>query len=431
MKIATFTVDVTPPIGNPIAFGINEKMDSPIYVRGAVIDDGQKRIVLASADFIYIWGKAHEQMKKMMAKAAGTVSKNVFLHSIHQHDSVRISLELNEVFKKYKGVECTPLPYYKEINERLKESIEAAVGRMRKVKCMATAERRISGLASNRRLLDENGKVYAMRYSRCTDPKLQKESIGIIDPTLRSIGFIGRNNEPVAIMHFYASHPMTAYGRNMVGADVPGVALDYLKKHSASGKDTLNIYFTGCGGNVTFGKYSISPPQKSLRLLGERLGKALLANCNSLEEKPMGLISLKHSRFEFPLDPQITEEAMLKKIEEAKEPNLALRASTHLTIKKNWDKWKTPCISRISFGQEINMLSIPAETVVEYQLYAQSLVPEKFLACTAYGNGIYHYIPTKAMYDEGGYEPEYGAVTTAEVEEKMKKAIYESLKDLI
>lgn len=428
MKTGIFEVDVTPEIGGPIAYGINEKVDSPIFIRGVVIDDSKKRIVLASCDFLYIWGGAYEQMKKVIAKAAETIPVNVFLHSVHQHDSVRIALELNDAYKKFKGLEITPLSYYKRINADLSAAVAKTVKKMKAVKNIASAERRISGLASNRRLLDKNGKVYAMRWSLCHDPKLQSEPTGLIDPVLRSIGLIGKDNKPLVVMHFYASHPMTAYGRNMCSGDVPGAALDYSRKHY--GEDVPQIYFNGCGGNITFGKYSLENKEKSLRLLGERLGKELLENCRGLEQKNIGEISLKNSTFELPLKPELNEKALLKKINENQNVNEKVLLSMRLEMVRHWDKWKKLNISRISIGEDIHLLSIPSEAVVEYQLYAQELVPEKFLACAAYANSSYGYIPTAKMYDEGGYEPEYGAVTTAEAEEKMKKSIYEVLKDL-
>lgn len=423
MKISTFSIDVTPPVGVPIAFGINEKVGSPIYIRGIIIDDSRTRIVMASADFIYICGKAYVQMKKTIAKAAGTTPGNVFLHAVHQHDSMRFFLELNPFFKKYVGRECISLSYYREVISKLEKYVRAASRKMLSVKSMATAERRISGLASNRRLLNENGKVYAMRFSLCSDPEKRKKPVGRIDPLLRSIGFIGRKNTPIAILHFYASHPIILDRRNMVSADVPGVALNYIKENPGFGKDALNIYFNGCGANITFGKYFIPPQEKSLKLLGERLGKSLQENCNHLEEKPMGPVSFKHSRFDFPLAPDIKEGKIKKQIANKENVSLSAKACIGLAVEKEWHKWKNPQISRISLGSEINIMSFPAETVVEYQLYAQSLIPEKFLACAAYGNGIYYYIPTKKMFEEGGYESTYGTITTPEIEKNMKKAI--------
>jgi len=45
LKIVTFKVDVTPPVGEPLAYDPNEKVETPIYVSGIVVDDGKTRAV--------------------------------------------------------------------------------------------------------------------------------------------------------------------------------------------------------------------------------------------------------------------------------------------------------------------------------------------------------------------------------------------------
>ena len=127
MKLRTFKIDVTPGIGAPLAYGINKKVDSPIFIRGVIIDDSQKRIVLVSCDFIGIWGSAYREMKKIIAKSAGIDIHNVFLHSIHQHDSVWIAPELNRASCKYNnGIEQTPVDYFRGICKSLSSAIAKA-----------------------------------------------------------------------------------------------------------------------------------------------------------------------------------------------------------------------------------------------------------------------------------------------------------------
>jgi hypothetical protein len=50
-------------------------------------------------------------------------------------------------------------------------------------------------------------------------------------------------------------------------------------------------------------------------------------------------------------------------------------------------------------------LHLPGESMVEYQLYAQRLMPGEFVAVAAYGDCGPGYICTEAAFAEGGYEP--------------------------
>lgn len=428
LQIAFFKVDVTPPVGAQMAYGLNKKIDTPIFIRGLIINDGSTRAVIVSCDFVYVWGQTWFEWRKAIADAAGTSEDRVFLHSIHQHDSMRISPQWNEFTRKF-GQEAVSEDYCRDTLKKLRTSVASAVnGEWHDVSKLMTAERRLSGLAANRRMLDENNKWFATRYSMCADPKLRALPVGTIDPLLRTIAFSGKDGKIIAALHFYAAHPMAAYRREMVGQDVPGVALDYVEKEFD--KATFNIYLNGCGGNISFGKYQLgNNKEKSLEVLGRRLGEGLVANLKNLEEKPLGKLSFVNADFKFPLNPELTEEILLKQVGKSIDGAPDLKAISRLVIVRNWKEWQTCSISRLSIGNEVNMLSLPGEMCVEYQLYAQSIVPEEFLACAAYGNATYTYIPTAKMFSEGGYEPGR-SITTPEVEDNLKKAIYKVLKDI-
>jgi len=48
MQIASFKVDVTPPVGAQMAYDINKQVDTPIYIRGLILDDSHTRAVVVS-----------------------------------------------------------------------------------------------------------------------------------------------------------------------------------------------------------------------------------------------------------------------------------------------------------------------------------------------------------------------------------------------
>ena len=51
------------------------------------------------------------------------------------------------------------------------------------------------------------------------------------------------------------------------------------------------------------------------------------------------------------------------------------------------------------------ILHLPGECMLEFQLYAQSLRPDEFVAVAAYGDLGPGYICTEPSFSEGGYEP--------------------------
>ncbi len=424
MNIAPFTVDLTPPIGFPLAYGVNAKTDTPIHLRGIVVADGKSRCVLASAEIIGLEGGAYQAWRRTIARAAGTTPQKVLLHSVHQHDSLYPpSADVLKYFKKHKMLGKGELEFWKTLQRKISSEIEKAVSptNWKRVSSLASAERRLSNLASNRRLLGPDGKVTAMRYSMTSSPTLQAYPVGRIDPLLRTIGFLGKGEKVLASLHFYATHPMGAYLRNRVSADIPGLALNHLRK--AQKDRGQHIYFTGCGGDITFGKYTYASKEKNLKVLGRRLGEGLIANVHHLEIRPLGPIAFANGAFEMPLDrKRLNEKSLRKKLSTAADRIEAFRILRLLETVKNWRRHKRTVLTRLSLGTEIQMLSLPAETSIDYQLYAQSVVPERFLAVAAYGDYTYHYISTEMMFKEGGYEPG-GGLSTPAVEGRYKKAL--------
>jgi hypothetical protein len=61
-------------------------------------------------------------------------------------------------------------------------------------------------------------------------------------------------------------------------------------------------------------------------------------------------------------------------------------------------------LSRLRIGS-VDLVHLPGEPFVEFQLYAQSLRPDRFVAVAGYGEGGPGYICTDEAHAEGGYEP--------------------------
>ena len=71
---------------------------------------------------------------------------------------------------------------------------------------------------------------------------------------------------------------------------------------------------------------------------------------------------------------------------------------------------------------------MPGELLVEYQLNAQKLRPNLFVAMAAYGEYAPGYIGTKLAYEQGGYETSPGASRVApEVESVLMHAMHRLL----
>ena len=419
-----FKVDVTPPLGLDMACGVNKQVDMPIYVGGVILDDGAARVVWCSCDYIYICGETCERWKERLADAAGCPVENVFLHSVHQHDSMLVAPEYNPPPGAV-GDDGKPYPLEGSDPDYVAKTIGDITAEIARLIAddawvpiaeLKTAETRVGGLASNRRILNDDGVCYTSRTTMTTDPALQAFPTGLIDPMLRTVALVKEDGAVYAALHFYATHPQSAYGRDMVSGDVPGWAVRYACEKTPG---TLHFYFTGCAGNVTMGKYNPSADAAAIAALGTRLGEYLVRNLSRLEERAGGPIRLYRAEVTVPFDPARAN---------PEHQAWGMRAY----FEKTFERWKRSSITRFNAGG-VNILSFGlSELCVEYQLYAQELVPENFLAAAAYSNGLYKCMPTAKAFDEGGYESGADAcLVTPEIEPVLKAAIREVLADLI
>ncbi|MCE5311073.1 MAG: hypothetical protein LLG20_25830, partial [Acidobacteriales bacterium] len=90
VQVATFSADVTPPLGCPLEMGVIEparEIVAPLSARGIVIMGAGKPLVLAAVDWIGIANSGHEQWRKALAEAAHTTPDRVTVHTLHPHDT--------------------------------------------------------------------------------------------------------------------------------------------------------------------------------------------------------------------------------------------------------------------------------------------------------------------------------------------------------
>ena len=72
LRIGTFSVDATPPIGSPVAYAPARSITDPLSARGIVLLSEDQPIVLCAVDWIGIGNGAHDAWREALAEAAGT-----------------------------------------------------------------------------------------------------------------------------------------------------------------------------------------------------------------------------------------------------------------------------------------------------------------------------------------------------------------------
>lgn len=427
LRIALFNVDATPPIGSPVAYASTRKILDPLSARGVVILGADKPIVLCAVDWIGIANGGHDAWREKLAAAAGTTADHVAVHALHQHDGVRCDFTAEMLLAQHgAGGKKYDLVFCRETIEKTAEAIEAAVKKSQPMTHLGLGKAKVEKVASNRRILGDDGKVKIVRYSKSRDPAAIAAPEGVIDPYLRLVSF-WNEDKPIVCMTYYATHPQSYYGQGDVTSEFVGIARS-MREEAVPG--VMHVHFNGASGNVAAGKYNDG--SKEMRpVLAGRMEKGMRLAWEAVEKKPVSAKDLEWrvAKVKLPPGKHIATEAMKKTLAD-KDADIRdrLTAAKHLGFAARCSAGNEIEISALRFG-DASIIHMPGELFIEYQLAAQKLAPKNFVAMAAYGDYGPGYIGTEIAYSQGGYETSQRASRVApQVEGVLMKAMQELLK---
>lgn len=426
LRLASFRFDVTPPMGHSLCGGWIkpvEAVDDALEAIGVVITGAGAPIVLCAVDWTGLLNDAHIQWRAALAEAAGTTPERVAVQCVHQHNAPFACLESEKIVQAQGDLpHIVDLAFYGGCLERGKAAIAEALPKARPLTHIAHGQARVDQVASNRRISrDAEGHVLTMRGSSCTDEALRAMPEGLIDPWLKTVAFYD-GEEKIAALHYYATHPMSYYGDGRVTSDFVGLAR---KQRQAEEPGCTHIYFTGCAGNISAGKYNDG--SKPVRpILAGRIYDGMVKSEAELKPAPIGKVAWRTVEVLPPPGAQYTIADLEAQI--ANKANVVAnrnRPSYTLTWLRRAEK-KTPIVLSALAIDGVSLLHLPAECFIEYQLRAQELAPDRFVATAAYGDGGPWYIPVKEEYPNGGYE-----VSVAFCDPEVDPILTESMKTLL
>ncbi|MDR1336293.1 MAG: hypothetical protein LBK22_05650 [Tannerella sp.] len=421
LQLATFDVDATPPAGSYLAYvPVIRTCDLGLRAKGIVLTGAGLPVVLCAVDWIGICNESQDVFKQVLAAAARTVPERVAVHVLHQHDAPKCDFSAEKMLRDA-GIEPKVYDgaFEREVLLRLGRSVEEGLTRRQPVTHLGVGKAQVHEVASNRRILGDDGKVAATRWTACLDPELRAKPEGLIDPELTLLSFWNQD-APLAVMTFYATHPQSYYRVGVPCPDFPGIARFY---RQLAVPDALHIHFTGAGGNIGAGKYNDGTHENRLTL-AKRLADGMEQAWKNVKKTKLAPedIGWETQPVALPLafDPaelhKRMEEAKLKPEDDLSELAWAIRQSEGNLIR----------IACLRLGQT-RTLFMPGELFVEYQLAAKAARKDLTVAMAAYGEGGPGYIGTRAAYAQGGYEIEV-SLMAPEVEDVLMDAVNKLLK---
>lgn len=425
-RAATFEADITIPIGHACMGGgvadAREIVD-PLFAKGFVLLGAGQPIVVVALDWCQCNNDSYDRWREVLARAADTTPQRVMLATVHQHDAPISDLTAQRLLddQGLPGWNCNP-EFHEQAVQRTAAALQRALPTARRVTHFGLGQARIEKLASNRRVVRPDGTITWERGS--ASGNLYDAPEGEIDPWLKTLSF-WNGETPLLAWSCYAIHPMSYYGKGGVSADFPGLARQRRQQDDPS---VFQIYFTGCGGDTTAGKYNSGAPTNRA-VLADRLYQGMLKAWQQTQRQPLTQITFRTAELRLP--PRDTGAFTIE----------AMRGTLANTNATRWQRisaalglsWR----ARVSRDQPIEVPGLdlnggaalftilPAESFVGYQLAAQQLRPKSFVMVAGFGDGAPGYIPTDQCWRDG-YDDHYCWVQPM-TETAMRRALSQAL----
>ncbi|PQO40710.1 hypothetical protein [Blastopirellula marina] len=425
LKLATFAVDASPPIGSPLAYDPTKGIQEPLTLKGVILK-GNQTVVLCALDWIGVANGSQDVFKEAIAKAVGTKPELVMLHTLHQHDAPEADATTHEVLEEF-GLPAEKRfdrKFVAEVVARAADAAKQATGSWQKVTHIGLGEGIIEKVASNRRILGEDGKVKYTRYTATKDPVIRAQPTGTIDPLCKSISFYNED-KPLAVLTYYATHPQSYYRTGMANPDFPGMARNSRQEKTG----VFHMHFNGAGGNIGAGKWN-DGAHENRQVLADRVESGMTLALTATEKFPIDAADMEMTSVDvqLPPAPHLQKEGLLSILRDEKSSEQARwQAARELVWLRRCEAGDTIALSCLKLGKA-RIIHMPGELFVEYQLAAQKMRPDLFVAMAAYGDYAPGYIGTEIAYSQGGYETSQMA---SRVSSRVEQVLMSGLQKLL
>lgn len=248
---------------------------------------------------------------------------------------------------------------------------------------------------------------------------------GVVDHYVPVLAIKGENEKLIGMLFGYACHP-TTLNINKWNGDYPGYAQINLE---ARFPGTTAMFFNTCGADQN------PIPRREIKLC-EKYGKMLSDAVEKVLDQPMEPVSSKlDSAFKFidlKYEEVVTREKLIP-IANGDSPLHARWAKRMLKKMDDGDDFPDSYPYPVQAWQLGNLLliGIGGEAVVDYSLRFKKDFPGMTWVC-GYSNYMTAYIPSRRIWEEGGYEggshlDEYGHPAwrwKGDIEERIAQGVY-------
>ncbi|MEJ7692735.1 hypothetical protein [Daejeonella sp.] len=442
------TSNITPKIGTSINGNMQDatvrQIHDDTYARCIVLDDGQTRLAILTADLCMIYREEVDEAKLRANQITGIPVGNIMMSATHTHSGgTACSLFQSDPDKDY----------LKFLRERLADAVVRANNNLAPAR-IGWAVGKEPGQVFNRRWKMKPGKPLMNPFGKEDQVKMNPgianpdllEPAGPTDPGLPVISIQTPEGRPIALLANYSLHYVGGTGAGEVSADYYGMFVDRMKELLAPNDKQhppfVAMMSNGTSGNINNVNWSAAkaPPPAALYSRMREVAEAVAAEAHKTYQniKYQNWISLSSAQKEIALGVRLPDKEEIERAKEiiAKAQGPVMNTMEEIyaretMLMKDYPKQVSVLLQAFRLG-DLAITAAPFEIFVEIGLDIKARSPFKPTFTTSLANGYNGYLPTPEHHALGGYETwrarssylEIGAST------RVTKVLFELLRKL-
>jgi hypothetical protein len=395
-RASVVKVDITPSTPKwLLGYGARQStgVHDPIFHRIVAMDDGETKFLMVSTDLCLFSPTVYDEAAKRIEKETGIPPVRFWWTVTHTHSAPEVGPPgVYKVLLKGRSEHPVDTEYTEHISNLLVAGAKDALAKLEPARLASGTGMSMANI--NRRALDFDGKT-----------SLGLNPDGPVDRQIGLLRIEKANGSPLALIANYAMHGTVLSGQFMqISGDAQGTVAAYVEQKLGAPM----LYINGAAGDIA-PIYSVYPTPRAghLTQFNVMLGDRILAANGAMGAATDGV--------KLSADEKWVETPRKK----------GLDWPDDLPAYSRSDASGTPLVRLPIRFLKLNdtvIWSAPVEMFCEISIHVRNRSPFANTFFFGYTNGWIGYLPTKAGFAAGGYEPTT-SVFSDQVEQDVTKAV--------
>ncbi|MBP1993799.1 neutral/alkaline non-lysosomal ceramidase N-terminal domain-containing protein [Paenibacillus eucommiae] len=393
----TSRVNITPPVGvrldGSYELEFAEYILDDLFANVVVMDNGGEEIVMIAADVCSIPRPVIDDIIERIEQACQISKYNVIITPSHTHASTSMGASPM-------GEMTVHWDYVEQVKQKMVEAVNAARSEKQLVR-LGVGRSSNPNHVFNRRLTAPDGSI---RMNFVLDDYEGCTSEGAVDPEVVVIKLVNEHNQAVAFIVNYALHNNAA-GRPHISADISGYMTKVLQ--AVFGEQAVVLFLPGACGDINWIDFQSDwTNPDTYKKVGMGLAGTVIEMDPMLEFPEQLNVKMTHSKVYIPERPYSDRDTKVDHTFGTTQGDHFFEYYRKARALYENDELKVHefHIHCLTIGNEIALLTNPAELFVEIGMDIKASSPYPYTLLATLTNGLAGYVPTKEAFEQGGYE---------------------------